>query len=249
MSSIYTPLMASDGIMVARGDLGVEMPLQNIPKIQKSLIRQCRKVGKPVIVATQMLESMVSSPIPTRAEVSDVATAIYEGADAVMLSAESAVGSFPVVSVETMDAIAISIEEDPTYKAIIEASRSIKSSTVADSIAVAAREISETTALKAICCFTSSGTTAFLVARERPRVPIIALTPVESTVRALCLVWGLHCIHAKPVNNFDEAVKAAIEVAKSDGFAKDKEAIAVIAGIPFNRSGSTNIIQVTSVDG
>jgi pyruvate kinase len=241
-------LEASDGIMVARGDLGVEMPLQSIPSIQKSLIRQCRNVGKPVIVATQMLESMISSPIPTRAEVSDVATAIYEGADAVMLSAESAVGKYPAIAVKTMDEIAQSVESDPTHRAIIEASRTKGRSDISHAIAVAAREVAETTALKGICCFTTSGTTAYLVARERPRVPVIALTPSRNTARTLSLVWGLHCFQTGHVKEFKDAVGEAVRAAKEDDFAKKGETIVVTAGIPFNQAGSTNIIRVAEVD-
>ena len=186
-------LAVSDGIMVARGDLGVELPVQNVPPIQKRLIRGCRAAGKPVIVATQMLESMIDSPVPTRAEVSDVATAIYEGTDAIMLSAESAAGSFPIEAVTTMNNVAIEVENDPTYREVIEASRHLKRSTVADGIVAAAREIAETTDIKAICCFTQSGTTALLTARERPSVPIIALTPLTGTARRLCLSWGVNC--------------------------------------------------------
>ncbi|NNK77375.1 MAG: pyruvate kinase, partial [Litoreibacter sp.] len=171
-------LDASDGIMVARGDLGVELPIQNVPPIQKRMIRKCRAVAKPVIVATQMLESMIDSPMPTRAEVSDVATAIYEGTDAIMLSAESAAGSFPVEAVQTMNDVAIEVESDRNYQSIIAAQREGERKTIADAIVVAAREIAETTDIKAICCFTQSGTTAELVARERPHVPIIALTPL-----------------------------------------------------------------------
>lgn len=241
-------LDASDGIMVARGDLGVEMPLQSIPSIQKSLIRQCRNVGKPVIVATQMLESMISAPIPTRAEVSDVATAIYEGADAVMLSAESAVGQYPNEAVRTMDDIARSVESDPTFRAVIEASRTKGRSDISHAIAVAAREIAETTALKAICCFTTSGTTAYVVARERPRVPVIALTPSRNTARTLSLVWGLHCVQTGHVDQFDQAVLEAVKAAKKDGFAEAGETVVVTAGIPFNQAGSTNIIRVAAVE-
>ena len=183
-------LQASDGIMIARGDLGVEMPVQAIPPIQKKLVLACRHVAKPVIVATQMLDSMVESPMPTRAEVSDVATAIYEGADAVMLSAESAAGNYPIEAVKTMNDVAIEIENDPMYRELIDSTRSGQRKTVADAITVAAREIAETTEVTAICCFTQSGTTATLVSRERPRVPIIALTPLVKTARQLCLHWG-----------------------------------------------------------
>jgi pyruvate kinase len=178
-------LAVSDGIMVARGDLGVELPVQNVPPIQKQLVRKCRAAAKPVIVATQMLESMIDSPMPTRAEVSDVATAIYEGADAIMLSAESAAGSYPIESVTTMHNVASEVEADPTYTEIIEASRKAERKSVADGIVAAAREIAETTDVKAICCFSQSGTTALLVSRERPRVPIIA-PPVPVMGDELC---------------------------------------------------------------
>ena len=168
---------------MARGDLGVELPVQNVPPIQKRLVRKCRAAAKPVIVATQMLESMVESPMPTRAEVSDVATAIYEGSDAIMLSAESAAGQFPIQAVETMNNVAIEVESDPTYTEVMEASRRAKRNSVADGIVSAAREIAETTDIKAICCFTQTGTTALLTARERPRVPIIALSSEIGTAR------------------------------------------------------------------
>lgn len=238
-------LAASDGIMVARGDLGVELPVQAVPPIQKRLIHNCRRAGKPVIVATQMLESMIESPVPTRAEVSDVANAIYDGADAVMLSAESAAGSYPVEAVTTMDKVAIEVEHDPTYREQIEASRVAKRSTVADGIVAAAREIAETTDIKAICCFTQSGTTAELTARERPRVPIIALTPLVGTARRLCLSWGTNCfVTAGEVERFKMAVVSAARAARSAGFAEENDQIVVTAGVPFNVPGTTNILRV-----
>ncbi len=237
-------LAVSDGIMVARGDLGVELPVQNVPPIQKQLVRKCRAAGKPVIVATQMLESMIESPVPTRAEVSDVATAIYEGADAIMLSAESAAGQYPVEAVLTMNNVAIEVEADPTYTEIIEASRKAKRTTVADGIVAAAREIAETTNVKAICCFSQSGTTALLVARERPRVPIIALTSVEKTARRLCLSWGTNCVIVGPVDRFKAAVIAAVRAAKAKGIATEEDLVVVTAGVPFNTPGSTNILRV-----
>lgn len=242
-------LAASDGIMVARGDLGVELPVQAVPPIQKRLVRGARAAAKPVIVATQMLESMIESPMPTRAEVSDVATAIYEGADAVMLSAESAAGSYPVEAVRTMDNVAISVESDPTYREIIEASRSARRQTVADGIVAAAREIAETTDIRAICCFTQSGTTATLVARERPRVPIIALTPLERTARRLCLTWGTTCVIIEgKVERFKQAVIAAVQAARDMGFANEANQILVTAGVPFNVQGTTNILRVAPCD-
>ncbi|MEO6298161.1 MAG: pyruvate kinase, partial [Paracoccaceae bacterium] len=191
-------LQVSDGIMVARGDLGVELPVYTVPPIQKRLIRGARAAAKPVIVATQMLESMIESPVPTRAEVSDVATAIYEGADAIMLSAESAAGKYPIEAVTTMNNVAISVEKDPTYRQVIEASRFIQRETIADGIVAAAREIAEATNIRAIACFSQTGTTAALVARERPRVPIIALTPLMSTARRMALTWGLHTALCEP---------------------------------------------------
>ncbi len=240
-------LRISDGIMVARGDLGVEMPVQNVPPIQKRLVRASRKAGKPVIVATQMLESMTSSPVPTRAEVSDVATAIYEGADAVMLSAESATGDFPVEAVRTMSDVAVEVERDSIYRQVIEASRSASQSTVADAITVAARQVAETTDIKAICCFTHSGTTAALAARERPQVPIIALTPLVRTARRLCVVWGLHCVITDELSLFNEAVVRAVRAARSGDFAGESDKVVVTAGIPFNTPGSTNILRVAPV--
>jgi pyruvate kinase len=237
-------LEASDGIMVARGDLGVELPVQNVPPIQKRLVRACRAAAKPVIVATQMLESMIESPMPTRAEVSDVAAAIYEGADAVMLSAESAAGSYPIEAVTTMDNVAIEVESDPTYREIIEASRAGVKETVADAIVSAAREIAETTDIKAICCFSESGTTALLTARERPKVPIIALTSRERTARRLVLSWGMHCVITGEVDRFKAAVVNAVRAATASGYADKRDQIVVTAGIPFNQPGSTNILRV-----
>ena len=237
-------LRVSDGIMVARGDLGVELPVQAVPPIQKQLVRKCRAAAKPVIVATQMLESMIESPMPTRAEVSDVANSIYEGTDAIMLSAESAAGLFPIEAVTTMNNVAIEVEHDPTYTSILEAGRSVKGKTVADSIVAAAREISETTDIKAIACFTFSGTTASLTARERPRVPIIALTANIDTARRLSLTWGTNCVITGPVDRFKMAVVAAVRAAVSQGFAEEHDQIAVTAGVPFNQAGTTNILRV-----
>ncbi len=241
-------LAVSDGIMVARGDLGVELPVQNVPPIQKRLVRKCRAAGKPVIVATQMLESMIESPMPTRAEVSDVATAIYEGADAVMLSAESAAGQYPLEAVHTMDNVATEVELDPTYTQIIEASRHASRTTVADAMVAAAREVAETTNVKAICCFTQSGTTALLTARERPRVPIIALTPLHSTARRLALSWGTNCVLTGTVDRFKGAVVSAVRAARAEGFATEEDHIVVIAGVPFNVPGTTNILRVAPCD-
>ena len=237
-------LAVSDGIMVARGDLGVELPVQNVPPIQKRLVRQCRAAAKPVIVATQMLESMIESPMPTRAEVSDVASAIYEGTDAVMLSAESAAGQYPVEAVRTMHNVAVEVENDPTYLDVTAASRGGLKATIADGIVSAAREIAETTDIKAICCFSQSGTTALLVARERPRVPIVALTNMRSTARRLCLTWGAHCVMSEDQHRFKGAVLSAVRAVLEAGFAGESDQIVVTAGVPFNIPGTTNILRV-----
>lgn len=241
-------LAVSDGIMVARGDLGVELPVHSVPPIQKRLVRLARAAAKPVIVATQMLESMIESPMPTRAEVSDVATAIYEGADAVMLSAESAAGKFPIEAVSTMNNVAISVESDTTYRQVIEASRTITRSTVADGIVAAAREIAEATDIKAIAVFSQSGTTVGLVARERPKVPIIALTPLMNTARRLCLTWGAHCVITEEQDRFKGAVISAVRAARQHGFAVETDQIVLTAGVPFNVIGSTNILRVAPCD-
>ncbi|WP_298295756.1 pyruvate kinase [uncultured Litoreibacter sp.] len=248
VSSFDDILAASDGIMVARGDLGVELPVQNVPPIQKRLIRKCRAAAKPVIVATQMLESMIDSPMPTRAEVSDVATAIYEGTDAIMLSAESAAGDFPIEAVTTMNNVAIEVESDANYLDIIAAQRGGKKHTVADGIVVAAREIAETTDIQAICCFSQSGTTALLVARERPHVPTIALTSLMGTARRLCLSWGMQCVLTGEVDRFKMAVVSAARAARETGIATEKDQIVVTAGVPFNQPGTTNILRVAPVE-
>lgn len=242
-------LAASDGIMVARGDLGVELPVSAVPPIQKQLVRACREHAKPVIVATQMLESMIHSPVPTRAEVSDVANAIYEGADAIMLSAESAAGDYPVAAVRTMNNVAAEVESDPAYRDLLEASRVADRASVPDAIVVAAREIAETARIRAICCFTESGTTALLTARERPRVSIMAMTTQVATARRLCLSWGIYChVITGDVHRFKTAVIAAVDTVKKVGMARTEDQIVVVAGVPFNTPGSTNILRVAPCD-
>lgn len=241
-------LDASDGIMVARGDLGVECPVSAVPPMQKRMVRKCRVAAKPVIVATQMLESMIESPMPTRAEVSDVAAAIYEGADAVMLSAESAVGQYPTEAVATMNDVAIEVENDPTYRDVIDASRGGPKQSVADGIVSAAREIAETADIKVICCYSESGSTASLVARERPHVPIIAMTSKLGTARRMALTWGLHCVKTSEVDRFKTAVLNSARAAISEGFAGPEDQLVVTAGVPFGRSGTTNILRVAPCD-
>jgi len=248
VEAIDAILAEADALMVARGDLGVEMPITSVPVVQRRLIADAHRAGKPVIVATQMLESMIASPVPTRAEVSDVANAIYDGADAVMLSAESAAGEFPVEAVRTMNAVAEAVEADPAYRRSMELLRPETRTRTADAIAAAAREVAETTEVQAICCFTHGGTTALTMARERPRVPILALTPLLETARRLSLVWGLHCVHTHAVERFKLAVVSAARAVRTAGFAKEGDRIVVIAGIPFNVAGSTNILRVAPVD-
>jgi pyruvate kinase len=195
-----------------------------------------------------MLESMIESPVPTRAEVSDVAAAIYEGADGVMLSAESAAGAYPIEAVTTMNNVAIEVESDPNYWEIIESSRKISRTTVADGIVAATREIAEAAEIKAICCFTQSGTTAALVARERPRVPIIALTSLINTARRMTMTWGTNCFVTGEVNRFKMAVVSAARIARDGGFATNEDKIVVTAGLPFNVAGTTNILRVAPCD-
>ncbi|MBX6425443.1 MAG: pyruvate kinase [Variibacter sp.] len=237
----------ADAIMVARGDLGVELPLEKVPGIQKQLTRAARKSGKPVVVATQMLESMIANPVPTRAEVSDVATAIYEGADAVMLSAESASGQFPVEAVATMNRIAEEVEGDPIYRSIIQASRAEPEATGADAIAAAARQIAETLELAAVVCWTSSGATGLRVARERPKPPIVAISPNMSTGRKLSLAWGVHCVVAQDARDQDDMVDRACRIAFKDAFVQPGQRIIVVAGVPFGTPGATNMVRIAYV--
>jgi pyruvate kinase len=239
----------ADALMVARGDLGVELPLEQVPGIQKRITRAARRAGKPVVVATQMLESMIQAPVPTRAEVSDVATAVFEGADAIMLSAESASGDYPVEAVATMDRIAIQVERDQNYRNIMHAQRTEPEATGADAISAAARQIAETLNLAAICCYTSSGATAMRAARERPQTPIIAMSPVLRTARRLSLVWGLHCVAGPEPDTLEHMIDHACAVALHEGFAKAGERIIVTAGTPLGSSGVTNMIRVAFVEG
>ena len=242
-----TILEAADGVMVARGDLGVEMPLVEVPPIQKHLVTTARNRGKPVVVATQMLESMITSPTPTRAEVTDVAHAIYEGADAVMLSAESAVGAYGAEAVGTMDGVAQTVERDPAYRKGLDDSRSPARPDNADAITAAARQVAETLDLKAICCFTHTGTTARRMARERPSVPIMVLTPFANIARRMVLLWGSHCIITQNLGRFKEAVAAGLKHAQGEGFAEEGEHIVITAGVPFNVPGTTNILRVARI--
>jgi pyruvate kinase len=238
---------ASDALMVARGDLGVELPAERVPGLQKQMTRMARKAGKPVVIATQMLESMITSPVPTRAEVSDVATAVFEGADAIMLSAESAAGKFPVEAVMTMNRIGEECERDPTYRGVIAAQRPEPEATAGDAIADAARQIAETLDLSAIICWTSSGSTALRVARERPKPPVVAITPNVNTGRKLALVWGVHCVIAEDAHDQDDMIDRAARISFRDGFAKTGQRVIIVAGVPLGTPGTTNMVRIASV--
>jgi pyruvate kinase len=237
----------ADSLMVARGDLGVEMPLERVPGLQKEITHAARHTGRPVVIATQMLESMITAPVPTRAEVSDVATAIYDGADAVMLSAESAAGKYPVEAVETMNRIAEAVENDPAYRSAIQTQREAPEATGADAIAAAARQIAETLDLAAILCLTSSGATALRVARERPRPPTIALSPNLATGRRLALVWGVHSVVTEEAGDIDAMVARACRIAFRDGFARSGQRVIVVAGVPLGTPGATNMVRIAFV--
>ncbi|MGE0626444.1 MAG: pyruvate kinase [Hyphomicrobiaceae bacterium] len=233
-----------DGVMVARGDLGVEIPPEDVPGKQKEIVRTCRLAGKPVIVATQMLESMIKSPSPTRAEASDVATAIYDSADAVMLSAESAAGDFPVEAVSMMDRIIEHTEGHKFYRSIIEALQPMPDNSTAHATAEAAADVADTIGAAAIVAFTGSGTTALRIARKRPTVPILSLSTSVGVARRLALLWGSHSVHADEIHTYDEMVESAGKYALEEGFARTGDRIVVIAGIPFGRIGTTNNIRV-----
>ncbi len=237
----------SDAIMVARGDLGVEMPLQHVPRWQKKIVRKCRKMGKPVVVATQMLESMIASPTPTRAEVSDVATAVYDGADAVMLSAESAAGQYPVEAVTMMNRTLLATERDRFFEPIVHALQVQPESTGPDAITAASAQVADTIGAEAIVCYTTSGSTAKRAAREKPTVPILVLTEEIATARRLALLWGAHCVRTSDVHSFQEMVKKACRIALEQGFAQAGSKLVVTAGVPFGTPGATNVLRIARV--
>ena len=240
-------LDASDGIMVARGDLGVDLPPEDVPLAQKRIIRLSRQLGRPVVVATQMLESMISAPAPTRAEASDVATAVFDGADAVMLSAETAAGQYPFEAVNIMDRIIARTEGDQGWRATIEQTRPDPEHSTADAIAQAARAVAHTIQARVICGFTASGSTALRAARERPEAPILGLTPSLETARRLAVVWGVHACIAPEAHSMTETVSRALRLAQSEGFATHGEDVVVIAGVPFGQAGTTNALRVARV--
>lgn len=240
---------ACDGVMVARGDLGVELPPQTVPPLQKRIVEVSRRLGRPVVVATQMLESMITSPSPTRAEVSDVATAIYDGADAIMLSAESAAGQWPIESVAMMNAIGVSVEGDPMHGERVHFTSMKPDPTISDALSEAAKGIARTVSATAIVCFTTSGSTARRIARERPGVPLLVLTPSLETARRAGILWGSHAVHTRDVESFEEMVAKSKRMALRHGLAKAGDRIVVMAGVPFRTPGSTNVLHVVRVTG
>ncbi|HEX3990038.1 MAG TPA: pyruvate kinase, partial [Acetobacteraceae bacterium] len=239
-------LALTDAVMVARGDLGVELPPEEVPLAQKRIVRLARQLGKPVVVATQMLESMITAPAPTRAEASDVATAVYDGADAVMLSGETAAGQYPYEAVNMMDRIVARVEQDAGWRSMIDSSRPAPEHSAAGAIASAASQVVHTIGARAIVAFTASGSTALRVARERPDSPVIGLTPLLDTARRMAVVWGVHAVVVPEVHSMGEAVNRAARVALTEGFATRGEEIVVVAGVPFGQAGTTNALRVTT---
>jgi pyruvate kinase len=234
----------SHAIMVARGDLGVELPPEDVPSIQKQIVRACRQAGKPVVVATQMLESMIQAPTPTRAEASDVATAVYDGADAVMLSAESASGQYPVEAVTMMDRIIRRVEQDPYYRQTLSAEASIPGATDADAISAAVRRVTSILPVTATVAYTTSGSTSLRIARERPEAPILSLTPNAATARRLVLCWGVHSVQTEDATSVEDMVAKASRIAAQEGFAEPGRPLVIIAGMPFGTPGSTNLLRI-----
>ncbi|HEY2071311.1 MAG TPA: pyruvate kinase [Rhizomicrobium sp.] len=249
LESLAGILELSDALMVARGDLGVELPLEAVPGRQKEITRAARRAGKPVVVATQMLESMIESEAPTRAEVSDVATAVFDGADAVMLSAETATGKHPIAAVAMMDRIATAVEGGPLFQSFMDAQRAIPEETTSDAILAAVHDVAHTVRARAIVCWTKTGSTALRAARERPEVPIIALTPLLETARKLSIVWGAYCVLTEDAHDLDDVVERASRIAYDEGFAQPSERIVITAGVPLGTPGATNMLRVAFIGG
>nr|WP_198983602.1 pyruvate kinase [Herbaspirillum sp. ASV7] len=239
----------SDAIMVARGDLGVELPPERVPGTQKRILLTCRQQGKPIVIATQMLESMITAPVPTRAEVSDVASAIYDGSDAVMLSAESANGAYPLQAVAMMDRVIAEVERDPLYRNLMEAQHPAPQRNRPDAICSALRDVTGILGASATVTYTSSGHTSLRAARERPAAPILSITPQLGTARRLALVWGVHSTISEQVHDESQMVNAACQTALREGFARKGDQIAITAGMPFGQPGSTNLLRVAEVCG
>ena len=239
----------ADGIMVARGDLGVELPPEEVPELQRLIVRSCRRAGKPVVVATQMLESMIHAPVPTRAEVSDIATAIYDGVDAVMLSAESASGAYPMEAVAMMNRIITRVESSDSYRAGIEASHTPAEATTADAVCCSLRRVAELIAPAALITYTASGFTSLRAARERPMAPILSLTPEVNTARRLSLAWGVHAVLVDQIHDVGEMIKWANRTAVIEGFAGAGADVVIVAGLPFGEPGTTNLLHVSRIAG
>ncbi len=237
----------SDAIMVARGDLGVEMPPEEVPLLQRKIIRASRRAGKPVVVATQMLESMIKAPTPTRAEASDVATAVYEGADAVMLSAETAAGDYPLEAVTIMSRIISKVEGDSQYRTLMEANQVAPEGTISDAISAAARQVARTVKARAIVTYTSRGATTLRAARERPEAPILCLTSTKQIARRTCIIWGVHSCMTKDITNFSEMVGKAVRFSYREGFGHIGEHIVITAGVPFGQPGATNVLRIAEI--
>lgn len=237
----------ADAVMVARGDLGVEMPAEDVPVIQRRIIQVCREYGKPVVVATQMLDSMMERPVPTRAEASDVANAVYEGADAVMLSGETAAGKYPMEAVTIMNRIIERVQDDPQYVTNLESQRREPEDTTPDAISTAVSAVSAAISPAAIITYTTSGSTAYRIARERPDYPIISLTPKVETARRLAIVWGVHSARTPDAYNLDDMVDIATHQARIDGFAQPDDRVVITAGIPFGSPGKTNMLRIARI--
>ncbi|MAB96782.1 MAG: pyruvate kinase [Pseudomonadaceae bacterium] len=236
-----------DAIMVARGDLGVEVPAENVPRIQKDIIRTCRQLGRPVVVATQMLESMRFSPAPTRAEVTDVANAVAEGADTVMLSAETASGEYPLEAVGMMSKIIRQVESGPDFQAQLDVSRPQAEATSSDAISCAIRRISGILPVAALVNYTESGASSLRASRERPKAPILSLTPNLHTARRLTVAWGIYSVVNERLHKVEEVTATALEIAQAQGMAKRGDTVVITAGEPFGQPGSTNSLRIETL--
>lgn len=247
LANLVDIIEASDAIMVARGDLGVEMHPEEVPAAQKRIIRECREWGKPVIVATQMLDSMVHMPTPTRAEASDVANAVYDGADAVMLSAESASGDYPLESVAMMGRIIEQVEADPFYHEALHLTQPSLRLTVSDAMTVASRQVAEMIPVKAIITFTETGNSTLSKTRERPKATIVGLTPNRSVARMMGLFWGTHPVVIEPIHSFTEMVSTACLRALDQKVVVPGDRVILLAGVPFGERSGTNIMRIIDV--
>lgn len=247
VDNIDSILEASDGIMVARGDLGVEIPMEKLPAVQKMIIKKCNEAGKPVVTATQMLDSMIRNPRPTRAEVSDVANAIYDGTDAIMLSGESANGTYPVEAVATMAKIAEEAERGLNYETAVSAAKNhvpAISGVISRAACNAANELNAT----AIISSTQSGATAKRLSNCRPECPIIAVTPSTTVAKQLAFSWGVYPIVADRMESTDEMMEKSVAIAEEHNYVKKGDTVVVAAGVPVDKIGTTNLMKVSVVE-